>query len=405
MAKTKTRKDELLEELIKEYKNPEDLIGENGLLKELTKALVEKAMQQELTHELGYEKNAQNDTGNSRNGSSKKTIKGDFGNLEIDVPRDRNSEFEPKIIKKNQTRWNGFDDKIISMYARGMTTRDIQAHLQEIYQVEVSPDLITTVTNGVIEEVVKWQSRPLDSIYPILYLDALRVKVRDDGQVKNKAVHMAIGVNMDGLKEVLGFWIGENEGSKFWLQILTELKNRGLQDILIACVDGLTGFPEAINTVYPKADVQLCIVHIVRNSLKFVSFKFRKEIADDLKKIYRAVSAEEAKLALKDFSKKWDSKYPMISKSWEAKWDQIIPFLAYPKEIRKVIYTTNAIESLNMTLRKVIKNRASFPNDDAVKKLMYLALKNAAKKWTMPIRDWGTAINQFAINFEGRVEI
>ena len=382
-----------------------DLIGENGLLKELTKALVEKAMQQELTHELGYEKHASNDSGNSRNGSSKKSIKGDFGTVEINVPRDRNSEFEPKIIKKNQTRWHGFDDKIISMYARGMTTRDIQAHLQEMYQVEVSPDLISTVTSGVIEEVVKWQTRPLDSVYPILYLDALRVKVRDDGQVKNKAVHMAIGVNMDGFKEVLGFWIEENEGSKFWLQILTELKNRGLQDILIACVDGLSGFPEAINTVYPNADVQLCIVHMIRNSLKFVAHKFKKELAGDLKNIYRAVNAEEANLALREFAKKWDSKYPMISKSWESKWNEIIPFLAYPAEIRKVIYTTNAIESLNMTLRKVIKNRASFPNDDAVKKLLYLALQNAAKKWTMPIRDWGAAINQFAINFEGRVEI
>lgn len=405
MAKVKTRKDELLEELIKEYKNPEDLIGENGLLKELTKALVEKAMQQELTHELGYEKHAPNDSGNSRNGSSKKSIKGDFGTVEIEVPRDRNSEFEPKIIKKNQTRWHGFDDKIISMYARGMTTRDIQAHLQEMYQVEVSPDLISTVTSGVIEEVIKWQTRPLDSVYPILYLDALRVKVRDDGQVKNKAVHMAIGINMDGFKEVLGFWIEENEGSKFWLQILTELKNRGLQDILIACVDGLSGFPEAINTVYPNADVQLCIVHMVRNSLKFVAHKFKKELAADLKNIYRAVNAEDASLALREFAKKWDSKYPMISKSWENKWNEIIPFLAYPPEIRKVIYTTNAIESLNMMLRKVIKNRASFPNDDAVKKLLYLALQNAAKKWTMPIRDWGAAINQFAINFEGRVEI
>lgn len=370
MAKTKSRKDELLEELIKEYKNPEELIGENGLLKELTKAIVEKAMRQELTHELGYEKHSrQNGAGNSRNGFSKKTIKGDFGNLEIDVPRDRNSEFEPKIIKKNQTHWNGFDDKIISMYARGMTTRDIQAHLQEIYQVEVSPDLISTVTDGVIEEVVKWQTRPIDSIYPIIYLDALRVKIRDDGQVKNKAVHMAIGVNMNGLKEVLGFWIEENEGSKFWLQILTELKNRGLQDILIACVDGLTGFPEAIKTIYPNAEVQLCIVHMVRNSLKYVSFKNRKELSSDLKKIYRAVNVEEAKLKLQEFSKKWDSKYPMISKSWENRWNEIIPFLAYPAEIRKVIYTTNAIESLNMTLRKVIKNRASFPNDDAAKKL------------------------------------
>ena len=406
MAKTKTRKEELLEELVKEYDSPEALIGENGLLKELTKGLVEKAMQAELTHQLGYDKHSRDGAStNSRNGFSKKSIKGDFGKMEINVPRDRTSEFEPKIIKKNQTRWPGFDDKIISMYARGMTTREIQAHLQEIYQVEVSPDLISTVTAGVIDEVLKWQSRPIDSVYPIVYLDALRVKVRDEGQVKNKAVYLAIGVNMDGIKEVLGLWIEQTEGSKFWLQILTELKNRGLEDILIACVDGLTGFPEAISTVYPDAEVQLCIVHMVRNSLKFVSWKFRKEIANDLKKIYRAVTVEEAEQNLENFSAKWDSKYPMISKSWRSKWDQIIPFLAYPADIRKVIYTTNAIESLNMTLRKVIKNRSSFPNDDAVKKLMYLALNNIAKKWTMPIRDWGAAINQFAIKFEGRVEI
>ena len=402
----KTRKEELLDELIKEYENPEDLIGENGLLKELTKGVVERAMQQELTHQLGYEKNTRNGaSNNSRNGSSKKSITGDFGKMEIKVPRDRKSEFEPKIIKKNQTRWNGFDDKIISMYARGLTTREIQAHLQEIYQVEVSPDLISTVTDGVMEEVRKWQNRPIDSTYPIIYLDALRIKVRDNGQVQNKAVYLAIGINSEGLKEVLGFWIEQTEGSKFWLQILTELKNRGLHDILIACVDGLTGFPEAIASVYPKADVQLCIVHMVRNSLKFVSYKFRKEIAADLKTIYRAVSAEEAEENLQAFSEKWDAKYPMISKSWKARWEQVIPFLAYPHDIRKVIYTTNAIESLNMTLRKVIKNRSSFPNDDAVKKLMFLALNNVSKKWTMPIRDWGSAINQFAIKFEGRIQI
>lgn len=406
MAKAKTRKEELLDELIKEYENPEDLIGENGLLKELTKGLVERAMQQELTHQLGYEKNARDgSSNNARNGSSKKTITSDSGKMEIKVPRDRKSEFEPKIIKKNQTRWNGFDDKIISMYARGLTTREIQAHLQEIYQVEVSPDLISTVTDGVIDEVKKWQSRPIDSTYPIVYLDALRVKVRDNGQVNNKAVYLAIGINLEGLKEVLGFWIEQTEGSKFWLQILTELKNRGLNDILIACVDGLTGFPEAIASVYPKADVQLCIVHMVRNSLKFVSYKFRRELAADLKTIYRAVSVEEAEENLEAFSRKWDAKYPMISKSWKAHWDQVTPFLAYPHDIRKVIYTTNAIESLNMTLRKVIKNRSSFPNDNAVKKLMFLALNNISKKWTMPIRDWGSAINQFAIKFEGRIEL
>jgi putative transposase len=395
-----------MDELIKEYQNPEDLIGENGLLKELTKGLVERAMREELTHHLGYEKNIHNTSSeNSRNGYSKKIIKGNSGSLEIEVPRDRNSEFEPKIITKNQTRWDGFDDKIISMYSRGMTTRDIQAHLHEIYQVDVSPDLISTVTNGVLEEVKEWQSRPLDPLYPIIYLDALRIKIRDQGRVKNKAVYLAIGVNIEGLKEILGFWIDQTEGAKFWLQILTELKNRGLQDILIACVDGLTGFPEAINTIYPEADVQLCIVHMVRNSLKYVPYKLKKEVAGDLKNIYQSISVEDAKENLTAFSDKWDVKYPTISKSWESKWEQIIPFFNYTADIRKVIYTTNAIESLNMTLRKVIKNRASFPNDEAVKKLLYLALNNVAKKWTMPIKDWGQAINQFAIHFEGRVKI
>lgn len=406
MTKGKSRKEELLDELLKEYENPEDIIGANGLLKELTKGLVERVMQQELTHHLGYEKGSrENDSDNSRNGTSKKKIKGNFGELELAVPRDRKSEFKPQIIKKNQTRWEGFDDKIISMYARGMTTREIQAHLQEIYQVETSADLISTVTNGILDEVLQWQSRPIDSLYPIVYLDALRVKVRDDGQVKNKAVYLAIGINLEGLKEVLGLWIEQTEGSKFWLQVLTELKNRGLNEVLIACVDGLTGFPEAISSVYPDADVQLCIVHMVRNSLKFVSYKYRKEIAQDLKKIYRAVSVSEAKHNLRKFSTKWDAKYPMISKAWESKWDQIIPFLDYSPEIRKAIYTTNAIESLNMTLRKVIKNRSSFPNDESAQKLLYLALKNISQKWTMPIRDWGAALNQFAIKFEGKIKI
>lgn len=408
----KTRQEELLDELIAGYEKPEDLIGPEGLLKVLTKNLVERAMQQEMTHHLGFEKHARatptaepGPAPNSRNGSSKKTLKGDFGALEIKIPRDRKAEFEPKIVSKNQTRWHGFDDKIISMYARGMTTREIQAHLTDIYQVDVTPDLISTVTDGVIEEVAKWQTRPLDAVFPIVYLDALSVKIRDEGQVQNKAVYLAIGVNMEGLKEVLGMWIEKTEGSKFWLQILTELKQRGVQDILIACVDGLTGFPEAIESVYPKAEIQLCIVHMVRNSLKFVSYKSRKEIAKDLKSIYRAVNADEAEIHLNEFAAKWDKAYPMISKSWRAKWSQITPFLQHTQEIRKVIYTTNAIESLNMSLRKIIKIRASFPNEDAVKKLLFLALQNISKKWTMPIRDWGSAINQFAIRFEGRIEI
>jgi len=401
----KARADELLDELISECNGPEEIIGKNGLLKQLIKGLVERAMQGEMNHHLGYEKhNARgNNSGNSRNGKSQKTLKGDFGEMTIDVPRDRNGTFVPQIIEKNQTRFKGFDDKIISMYARGMTTREIAAHLEEIYGIDVSPDLISDVTNSVMEEVREWQNRPLDAVYPIVFLDAIRSKVRDDGHVKNKAVYLAIGVNLRGLKEVLGIWVQQTEGAKFWLQVVTELKNRGVQDILIACVDGLKGFPDAINAVFPQTDVQLCIVHMVRNSLKFVSWKDKRELAKDLRKVYRAVSEEQAKEKLDEFSRKWDDRYSMVSKSWRENWENLIPFLAYPEDIRKAIYTTNAIESMNMSLRKVTKNRGSFPNDDAVVKLMYLALRNISKKWTMPIRDWGKALNQFAIIFDGRV--
>ena len=399
--------EKLLDELMKDYKSPEDLLGENGLLKQLTKALLEKALEGEMTHHLGYPKwsSAGRNTGNSRNGKHDKTIKGDFGEMDIEVPRDRNSEFEPTIIEKHQTRFDGFDDKIISMYARGMSTRDIQGHLKEIYQIEVSPDFISTVTDSVMDGVKEWQNRPLDEIYPILYLDALHVKVKDQGQVTNKAVYLAVGINMDGKKEVLGFWIEKTEGSKFWLQVVTELKNRGVRDIFIACVDGLKGFPEAIRAVYPKTEIQLCIVHMVRNSLKFVSYKDRKNIAADLKEIYHSSTVELAEKALEIFSSKWDSKYSTISQSWKNNWANIIPFFAYPPEIRKVIYTTNTIESLNMTLRKILKTRASFPNDDALRKLLYLGLQNASKKWTMPIRDWVSAINQFLILYGDRVAL
>jgi putative transposase len=399
--------EKLLDELMKDYKNPEDLLGETGLLKQLTKALLEKALEGEMTHHLGYPKwsPAGKNSGNSRNGKHDKTIKGDFGEMEIEVPRDRNSEFDPTIIGKHQTHFDGFDDKIISMYARGMSTRDIQGHLKEIYQIEVSPDFISTVTDSVMDAVKEWQNRPLDEIYPILYLDALQVKVKDQGQVINKAVYLVVGINMEGKKEVLGFWIEKTEGSKFWLQVVTELKNRGVKDIFIACVDGLKGFPDAIRSVYPKTEIQLCIVHMVRNSLKFVSYKDRKKIAGDLKEIYRAATVEVAEKALETFSATWDSKYPSISQSWKNNWANIIPFFAYPPEIRKVVYTTNAIESLNMTLRKILKTRASFPNDDALRKLLFLGLQNASKKWTMPIRDWGSAINQFLILYGDRVAL
>jgi len=395
----------VLDELLKEYKTPGDMLGNDGLLQQLTKALVERALEGEMTHHLGYPPHdASGDkSGNSRNGKSKMTITGKRGQVEIEVPRDRKSEFEPQLVKKGQRRFDGFDNKIISMYARGMSCRQIQAHLQEIYGVEVSPDLISTVTAGVIDEVRSWQSRPLDALYPILYLDALQVKIKAEGRVSNKAIYLAIGVNRQGTKEVLGMWASENEGAKFWLSVVTELKNRGVKDIFIACVDGLKGFPEAIETVFPQTTVQLCLVHLVRYSLAYVSFKDRKAVVADLKCIYRATSLAEAEAQLDAFAGKWDARYPMIAKSWRANWPRVIPMLGLPEEIRRAVYTTNAIESLNMSLRKIIKCRSSFPSEEAAFKLLYLALQNAAKKWTMPIPNWGRAMNQFAILYDGRL--
>jgi len=397
--------DELLDALMKDYKKPEDLIGENGLLKQLTKKLVERAMQAEMTDHLGYEKHSPKaaKSSNSRNGAYKKTIKGEFGNLDIEVPRDREASFDPIIIPKGETRFTGFDDKIISMYARGMTTRDIQSHLQEIYGVEISPTLVSQVTQAVTEEITLWQNRPLDEVYPIMSLDAVRVKVRHEGRVINKAVYLAIAVTFQGVKEVLGMWTAETEGAKFWLHVVTELKNRGVKDIFIACVDGLKGFPEAIESIFPKTQIQLCIVHMVRHSLNYVSWKQRKEVADDLKQIYQAATLQQAEAALDSFEAKWNATLPTIGRSWRRNWERIIPFFAYPPEIRKAIYTTNAIESLNMSLRKVTKNRGSFPSDEAMLKLLFLALKNIEKKWTMPIRDWKSALNQFTIIFENRM--
>ena len=406
MAKrTSSLNNQLIDDLIKDCKRPEDILGEGGLLKQLTKAILERALEGEMTEHLGYEKHEPKgkNTGNSRNGATGKTLKTESGTLDLEVPRDRQSNFSPQIVKKNQTRFEGFDDKIISLYARGMTTRDIKEQLQDLYDVEVSATLISNVTNEVIEEVKAWQSRPLDKIYPIVYLDALVIKVQQDKRVINKAFYLVLGVNLEGQKELLGIWISENEGAKFWLNVLTEIRNRGVEDILIACVDGLTGFPEAIETAYPKTQVQLCIVHMVRNSLRYVGWKNRKAVAADLRTIYTAETVEAAELALTSFSEKWEKDYPSITKSWLAHWDNVIPFFAYPKEIRKVIYTTNAIESLNSSLRKVIKNKRVFPSDDAALKQLYLALKNISKKWTMPIQNWKDAMNRFVIMFEERL--
>jgi putative transposase len=405
--KNNTKAVQLLDELLKDYKGPEDVLGKSGLLKQFTQALVERALEAELTHHLGYAKHdpAGQHSGNSRNGRSGKTLKTEQGPLPIEVPRDRNGTFDPLIVPKGETRFRGFDDKIISMYARGMTTREIQGHLQELYGVEVSPTLISQVTDAVAEEVRVWQARPLDAIYPIVYLDALMVKARDAGHIVNKAVYLAIGIRLDGTKEVLGLWIAPTEGAKFWLSVVTELKNRGVADIFIACVDGLKGFPEAIEAVFPGAQVQLCIVHLVRHSLNYVSWKDRKRMAEDLRRIYTAATREDAARELEAFAATWDATHPTVSAIWRRHWERIIPFFAYPPEIRKVIYTTNAIESINMSLRKVTKNRGSFPNDEAVLKLFYLALNNIARRWTMPIRDWKAALNQFTILFEGRMPV
>ena len=400
-------KKELLDELLKQVDNPEDLFGKDGLLKELTARLVERVLEAELTDHLGYEKHnpAGRNSGNNRNGHGNKTLKGDNGQLEIKVPRDRNGSFDPQLVPKRQSRMPSFDEKILSLYARGMTTREIQGHLEELYGTQVSPTLISTVTDAVLEEVTQWQNRPLRSIYPIVYLDALFVKVRHEGRVVKKAVYLALGINLDGEKELLGLWIAQSEGAKFWLGVLTELKNRGLQDVFICCVDGLSGFEEAIEAVYAQTVVQLCIVHMVRNSLRFVTWKDRKAVAQDLKTIYRAATVEQAELELVRFAERWDATYPTISRSWHLHWDRITPFLAYPPEIRKVIYTTNAIESVNRSLRKVLKTRGALPSDEALVKLLYLALGKITKKWTMSIRDWKAALNRFAIEFEGRLPL
>ena len=405
MTTQKALPNDLIDSLLANYKKPEHLIGESSLLKQLTKALVERALQAEMSDHLGHDKNeaVSNASGNTRNGKSQKTLKGEFGELPIEIPRDCEGSFEPLLIPKHQTRWTGCDDKIISLYSRGMTVREIQAHLTEMYGTEISPTLISSVTDAVMEEVKQWQSRPLDAIYPIVYLDCIHVKVRDAGAVRAKAVYLAIGVNMNGEKEVLGLWVAQTEGAKFWLSVVTELKNRGVADIFIACVDGLKGFPEAIEAAYPQAAVQLCIVHMVHNSLNYVGWNKREQVAADLKLVYTAATEAEAEQNLAAFEAKWDEAYPPIAQSWRKNWARIIPFFDYPPEIRKVIYTTNAIESVNMSLRKVTKSRGSFPNDESLIKLFYLALMNISKKWTMPLRDWKPALNRFTIQFEERM--
>ena len=400
-----TIRPELLDELLKDYAKPDDLVGEGGVLKQLTKALVERCLETEMSVHLDqpqYQSEGKAKR-NRRNGHSQKTIKGEFGQATLDIPRDRNGEFEPQMVNKGQTRFDGFDGKILSLYGRGMTTRDIQDQLKDMYGVDVSATLISEVTDAVIDEVKTWQSRSLSCVYPLVWMDAIIVKVRENGRVINKAIHLVLAVNLNGEKELLGMWMTQNEGAKFWMTVLTDLKNRGVQDIFIACVDGLTGFPEAIAATYPQTLVQLCIVHLVRNSVAYVSYKHRKEVCADLKAIYTASTEDEAELHLELFAEKWDAQYPTLSRNWKNHWVNIIPMFHFPPEIRKVMYTTNAIESLNMTLRKVTKNHRVFPNDEAVLKVVYLAIGNLSKKWTMPIREWKPALNRFAIEFEGRL--
>ena len=396
---------ELINSLIEEV-GAQELFGQKGFFQSLKESLVNGMLEGEIDHHLGYRKHdkAPKPSDNRRNGHYSKTVISDDDTLNLQIPRDRSGDFEPLLIPKNIRRLDGFDDKVISLYARGMTMREIQGHLYEIYGVDVSHDLISNVTEKVVDELNIWQNRPLDEVYPIVYLDCIRVKTRDNNMVENKAVYVAIGVNMEGKKDVLGLWMSKNEGAKFWMQVVNEIKNRGVSDIFIACVDGLKGFEEAINAVFPKTSVQLCIVHMVRNSLKFVPWKDRKAVAADLKEIYNAPTEDAALLQLEAFREKWDDKYPTISDIWQRNWTGIAVCFAYPEFIKKAIYTTNAIEAINRQIRKIIKNKGVFPNDEAVKKSIFLALKNAQKKWTMPIQNWPQALNQFAILFDERMK-
>jgi putative transposase len=399
--------EQLIDELLKDYKGPESFWGEFGLFAQLKKKIIERTLDAEMDNHLGYTKHNPkgHNSGNNRNGRGQKTVVIDSEQVNLKPPRDRNSTFEPQLIPKRRKYFEGFNDKILAMYARGMSVRDIQSCLLDMYKVDVSEGLISQATEGIMEEVKAWQNRPLDSIYPIVFLDCIVVKSREEGKVCNRSVYLALGINMDGQKELLGIWIARSEGAKFWLGVITELANRGVKDIFIACVDGLKGFPEAIESVFPQTQIQLCIVHMIRNSVKYVNWKDRKLVCKDLKTIYTSATEQEAEIALDAFGEKWDSKYPTISQMWRNHWEHVIPFFDYPQDIRKVIYTTNAIESLNRSLRKVIKTKGAFPTDASIMKIFYMALANISRKWTMPIRTWNAAISQFAIRFSDRFEL
>jgi len=399
---------ELLEELLKDYERPEDLTGSDGLLKELFRRLIETAAGAELTEHLGYEKHdpAGRGSGNSRNGTSPKTLVSEHGEVPVEVPRDRNSSFEPQIVEKGQTHFDGFDDKIISMYAGGMTYEEIRGHLAEIYGVSISKDFINRVTDQVLEDVKTWQSRPLDGCYPVVWIDALVIKVRVDGVVRNRPAYLVLGLNLEGRKEALALVMGAGEESaKFWLKVLNDLRNRGVRDVFVVCCDGLSGLPDAIEATFADTWVQCCVVHLIRNSLKYVSYKDRKTVARDLKPIYQAATEDAALGALGDFEKAWGARYPMIGETWRRQWERFIPFLAFPEDIRRIIYTTNSIEAVNRQLRKIIKTRGHFPTEDAAIKLLWLALRNAEKRWSYPIKEWPRALHQFAIYFPDRVDV
>lgn len=385
----------------------DQLFGENGLVKAVTKRLVEKMLSAEMEHHLGYAhgERAEEARENPRNGIAKKRVQTENGEIEIAVPRDRKGTFEPQVVKKGQRRLSEFNDHVLSLYGRGMSTRDIQSHLSELYDVEVSPELISKVTDAVLEDVRQWRRRPLAAVWPIVYLDALVLRVREGGTVRRKSAYLAVGVGVEGRKEVLGMWLEETEGAKFWLKVITELKNRGVEDVLIACVDGLKGFPEAIESVFPRTTVQTCIVHMIRNSTRFVNWKDRKAVAKALKPIYTAVDRDAASDALKEFDVEWGTKYPMITQSWLTNWEKVVPFLDFPEELRRVLYTTNAIESFNARVRKLINGKGHFPNDDAAYKLLYMAVTAAEKRWTRGPKGWSQALNQLALKFEGRLPV
>jgi putative transposase len=396
--------DELIDELLAGAQTEEELVGPGGLLADLTRRLVERAMSAELTEHLGYEPHQEppGGTSNTRNGTTPKTLVTEHGPVQVKAPRDRNASFVPKIVRKGQRRFEGFDDKILALYARGLSVRDIEAHLAEIYGVKVGRDLISRVTDAVMDDVRAWQQRPLDDVYPVVFLDCLVLKIREGGTVQRRACYLALGVTVDGDRDVLGMWFQETEGAKFWMQVLAELKQRGISDILICCVDGLKGFPEAIEAIFPQTVVQTCIVHLIRHSLKYVPRREREQVARDLKPIYTAIDADAAQHALEAFDDTWGKRFPVITQAWLNAWEYVIPFLAFAPEVRRVIYTTNAIEALNRQLRKAIKTKGHFPNEQAARKLIYLAIKNAVPAWTKT-RNWTTALLAFKIHFGERL--